>query len=293
VEAGRRDDHVEVVNLSVPVILRGGSGDDELIGSDGNDILEGDAGIDDLVGRGGSDTYLFRGPRYQDLNRDDINDESGADDVLDFSALQYAVNVDLASTSNQQIEFETVPVASKFTLNGKVYQFTVFVLPVGESRLNLDLQSNNGTTGIENVRGTRFNDRIRGNELDNELFGNAGADLLYGFDGIDSLVGGLGDDTLYGGDKRDYLYGKLGFDQLFGEGGDDSLDGGYDGIADVLNGGDGADEFVQYYQRGLMSGTFPSPIVSPTDQLVEAENLADFNASLGDKKVKRIVYWTI
>jgi Ca2+-binding RTX toxin-like protein len=290
VEGSRRDDRIEVLNLSVPVTLRGGSGDDVLIGSNGNDILEGDAGIDDLLGSAGSDTYVFRGPRFQDLNRDDINDGSGADDLLDFSELDYAVNVNLASTTNQQIEFETIPVTSSHFMNGRRYEFTLFVLPAGESRLNLNLVSGNGSTGIENVRGTRFNDRIYGNELDNELFGNSGADWLYGYNGIDMLYGGWDDDLLYGGDQRDYLYGQAGRDQLFGELGDDYLEGGYDGFADVLTGGQGADEFVQYYTWTLRSSSRIGSPVEQVYQLVEGETLADFSSSLGDKIVKRTAF---
>ncbi len=289
VEGGRRNDRIEVLNVSVPVTLRGGSGHDDLFGNSGNDVFEGDSGDDDLLGAAGSDTYLFRGPRYQDLGLDDIDDSSGADDVLDFSALDYAVNVDLASTSDQQIEYERVPVTTSMMVNGTLHEFTVFVLPFGESRLDLDLKSGSGSTGIENVRGSRFNDRIYGNELDNELFGNAGIDWLYGYDGLDALYGGLHDDILRGGDKRDLLYGQGGRDQLFGELGDDYLEGGYDGFADVLNGGEGADEFVQYVKTVLTTGTFPNPAVVQTTQLVEGESLADFS-STKDKKVKKIVF---
>jgi Ca2+-binding RTX toxin-like protein len=252
VEAGRRNDVVEVRNLSVPVTLRGGSGDDELIGSHGNDTLEGDTGNDHLVGGGGGDTYLFRGPRYQDFNFDLIDDASGAGDTLDFSQLDFAVNVNLATTTSQAIDW----------------------------RLNLDLTPGSGSTGIENVRGTRFSDRIYGNELDNTLFGNAGADWLYGFDGVDTLVGGTGNDLLYGGNGRDYLYGEMGRDQLFGEAGNDFLNGGYDGYADVLNGGEGADEFVRFYRWTSLRLSRTSTLKSY--QLVEGEQLADFNSSLGD-----------
>jgi Ca2+-binding RTX toxin-like protein len=292
VEGGRRDDRIEVRDLSVPVILRGGSGDDELIGSNGNDTLEGDGGIDSLRGGGGSDTYLFRGPRYQDLNLDKIDDASGADDVLDFSALNYAVNVDLAATGNQEIEYQLFPVTSKLTINGNIYQFTTFVFPIGESRLNLDLSPGTGSTGIENVRGTRFDDHIYGNELDNELFGNAGNDWLNGYDGIDQLFGGLGDDILRGGDKRDYLYGEMGRDQLFGDAGDDYLDGGFDNLIDVLTGGEGSDEFVRYYRATLTSVPY-APYVMQTYDLIEDENLVDFDVKLGDRITKRVVWPTV
>jgi Ca2+-binding RTX toxin-like protein len=292
VEGGRRNDSIEARNLSVPVTLRGGSGDDELIGSNGNDTLEGDVGIDSLTGGAGSDTYLFRGPRYQDLNRDDISDASGADDMLDFSALTYAVNVDLASTSNQEVEYQRFPVTTTFMLDGRMIQMMAFVFPIGEPRLNLDLGSGTGSTGIENVRGTRFDDHIYGNELDNELFGNAGNDWLNGYDGIDQLFGGLGDDILRGGDKRDYLYGEMGRDQLFGDAGDDYLDGGFDKLVDVLTGGDGADEFVQYYRWNFTSVPY-SPYLIQTYDLVEDEKLAGFDVKLGDRIVKRTVWPTV
>ena len=289
VEGGRRSDRIEVLNVSVPVTLRGGQGQDDLVGTNGSDILEGDSGSDDLFGLGGSDTYLYRGPRFQDHGADDIDDTAGSDDVLDFSQLAFAVNVDLASTANHPIDY-LPPTYMTFVWVPGTFgnQLKLVTVPYG-SRLDLDLTSGSGSTGIENVRGTRFDDRIYGNELDNELFGNAGNDWLYGYDGLDTLSGGWGDDLLYGGAKRDMLYGQSGRDQLFGELGDDYLEGGYDGFTDLLNGGDGADEFVQYYRTVLTTGTFPNPAVVTSYQLVEGESIADFN-STKDKKVKKTVF---
>jgi Ca2+-binding RTX toxin-like protein len=134
-----------------------------------------------------------------------------------------------------------------------------------------------------------LNDRIYGNELDNNLFGDAGSDWLYGLDGIDTLVGGDGNDILRGGNARDYLFGGSGFDQLFGDAGDDYLDGGFDGVADSLNGGEGADEFVQYYRKVLTILPFSSTVIT-TDQLAEAELLADLNSGLGDHVVRRYIF---
>jgi Ca2+-binding RTX toxin-like protein len=290
VEAGRRNDLVEIVSLNVPVILRGGQGDDVLNGSGNNDTLEGDTGSDMLLGAAGSDVYLFRGPRFQDLNRDTIDDSSGTDDVLDFSALGFAANVDLASTNNQAVDYAPPTYTTFRLVPGPFgYEVRMVTLPY-ESRLDLDLKTGTGSTGIENVRGTRFDDRIYGNELDNDLFGNAGNDLIYGYDGLDVLSGGWGNDKLYGGAKRDLLYGEAGRDEIFGELGDDYLDGGYDGYADTMNGGEGADEFVQYYRWGLASSTTPGSPITQVYELLEAEILADFNANLGDKLVKRIGY---
>jgi Ca2+-binding RTX toxin-like protein len=284
VEAGRRNDRVEVVDLAVPVTLRGGSGHDDLFGSDGNDTFEGDTGDDDMFGRAGSDAYVFRGPRFQLLGSDDVRDASGSDDALDFSQLAFAINVDLASTAEQSLDYVPRPFLTSFVLNGTVHQFTLYI---SLGRLNLDLAADAGSTGIENVRGTRFNDRIYGNELDNELFGNAGNDWLYGYDGVDALWGGRGEDDLYGGGKRDFLYGEMGRDRLFGEDGDDYLDGGYDRIADELSGGAGADEFVSYYRvtQKILPG---SPFIQFTMELVESEDVRDFDAKL-DRVVKRLI----
>jgi Ca2+-binding RTX toxin-like protein len=64
VNAGAGDDRVVVArNVSIPVTLRGGAGDDLLVGGTGDDRLLGD---DILVGRGGDDA-LYGGPGNDQL----------------------------------------------------------------------------------------------------------------------------------------------------------------------------------------------------------------------------------
>jgi serralysin len=48
-------------SVSIPITLRGGTGDDILVGGSGPDSLSGGGGHDKLVGRGGNDA-LFGGP---------------------------------------------------------------------------------------------------------------------------------------------------------------------------------------------------------------------------------------
>lgn len=62
VNAGAGDDRVVVAkNVSAPVTLRGGAGDDVLVGGAGPDKLLGGPGNDTLVGRRGAD-LLYGGP---------------------------------------------------------------------------------------------------------------------------------------------------------------------------------------------------------------------------------------
>src|SRR6185503_18570318 len=110
----------------------------------------------------------------------------------------------------------------------------------------------------------------------------------YGLLGSDTLSGGLGDDILYGGDQRDYLYGDAGFDQLYGEGANDMLDGGFDGVADLVSGGEGADEFILNY-RLRITPTTTYPYYQQSYELIEGENLVDFDYGLGDRITKRVV----
>lgn len=62
VNAGAGDDRVVVArNVSVPVTLRGGAGDDLLIGGAGPDKLLGGPGADTLIGWKGAD-FMYGGP---------------------------------------------------------------------------------------------------------------------------------------------------------------------------------------------------------------------------------------
>lgn len=119
------------------------------------------------------------------------------------------------------------------------------------------------------------NDIVYGGAGDDWLFGEDGNDSLYGRNGNDVLFGGAGNDILYGGAGNDYLYGQTGYDQLFGETGNDYLDGGADGIADLLSGGSGADRFKgEWYWN---KGWFPT--------YTNRDNPVDFSSGEGDTLV--------
>ena len=134
------------------------------------------------------------------------------------------------------------------------------------------------TTEVSRIRfnGGRGNDTfINFTSLPTEANGGDGDDTLIGGSGNDVLRGGNGNDTLRGGFGHDKLYGEAGEDRLFGDAGNDTLDGGKDGRKDHLTGGQGADTFVEHNKKILFITTG-----------VEREDILDFNAADGDRKVR-------
>jgi hypothetical protein len=94
VNASDEDDVVSIArNISIPVTLNGGGGDDRLTGGAGNDLLHGDAGNDRLVGGKGDDVLyggegddvLIAGPGNDVLRggrgKDTLIEGKGADSV--------------------------------------------------------------------------------------------------------------------------------------------------------------------------------------------------------------------
>ena len=84
----------------------------------------------------------------------------------------------------------------------------------------------------------------------NQAFGDAGGDAIYGSEFSDYLFGGANGDYLEGRGGDDYLLGGTGGDILFGNEGNDRLGGGFDGVADLLSGGEGSDEYSLYAYPG-------------------------------------------
>jgi Ca2+-binding RTX toxin-like protein len=191
--------------------LTGGAGNDQLIGGNGNDTLIGGAGDDTLDGGAGDDMYSFSGST--DLGSDTVvQAASGNLDTLGFGSLGGAIVVDISMTTPQ-------------------------VVRAGQLTLTLS-----DGAGIDNVQGTAYDDVILGNAGGNSLMGNGGNDYLWGRGGNDWLDGGSGNDTLYGGDGDDTLLGKGGNDSLYGHAGDDTLNGNEGN--DYLSGDDGNDTYI-------------------------------------------------
>jgi Ca2+-binding RTX toxin-like protein len=198
----------------------GGLGNDTILTGDDDDVIYGgggadsiDAGFDDDIIFGGDGADMIIGNE----GSDSIDGGDGADVIyggLDLGAL------DLSS----------IPDAT-------------------------DLLPENG---IDTIHGGAGNDLIYGMDDADHLYGDDDNDTIYGGIDNDSLYGGTGDDSLHGDDGDDYIETGAGADAAFGDAGNDTIIGGdgadslfggddrdvfFGGIGDVIDGGEGGDDF--------------------------------------------------
>jgi Ca2+-binding RTX toxin-like protein len=236
--------------LSIPVMLSGSAGDDELRGGTQNDLLLGGAGRDTLSGADGDDT-LLGGSDRDSLTGGAGNDRlrgQGSSDTLDggegVDTVTESGDVNFTLTDQQLmgIGSDRLEAIERGELIGGIGANTLDASGfTGKATLV-------GGGGNDLLVGGGGDDILNGQEGDDRLDGGLGNDLLSGGDGNDSIVGGggndsldggNGDDTLCGGDGNDGLAGRLGNDALNGQLGNDTLLGG-DGN-DTLLGGAGQD----------------------------------------------------
>lgn len=109
-----------------------------------------------------------------------------------------------------------------------------------------------GGAAAETLAGTAGRDLIVGLGGNDTISGGDAADLIAGGNGNDVIDGGVGFDTLLGGDGNDTLRGGSGNDRLLGGAGNDSLDGG-DGD-DRLVGVSGANTLVGGLGNDILVG---------------------------------------
>ena len=200
--------------------IRGGGGNDRIVGSSSDDELFGDGGADELVGGLGNDRLQGGGGdrMYGGLG----NDWYQVFDTTDTIFENANEGIDSVEAHVGYYLFENV---ENLTLN--VFSGNIF--GVGNSSDNVIT----GNGGDNLLIGGGGRDTLDGGaDGTNSLFGEAGDDVLRGGTGIDYLVGGAGNDQLDGG---------LHADALYGEDGNDYLDGGLSFDTDILVGGLGND----------------------------------------------------
>jgi Ca2+-binding RTX toxin-like protein len=245
------------------IVIRGGTGLDNLTGSDQNDTIYGQDGDDVVDGAGGLDTI------YGGLGNDDLFGGAGADKF--FAEPTPDGDDDFhGGAGRDTVFYQKRTIGVVVTLNGiaddgevgaEVDFLDVDVESVTGSRADDTLvgdgQSNTlrGDNGNDEIFGGAGNDVLRGGNGDDIIVGDEGADDLLGEAGSDSLDGGIGNDDLFGGPQADTLTGGAGIDEFFGEEGNDTFFN-EDGVAETVDCG---------------AGTADDPEPSATDTFVSCE----------------------
>ena len=209
---GSKNDDVNLTGLSAvlypkltKIVIKGGAGNDSLIGSDidlaipvtqtingdaGNDTLSGGVGDDSLNGGAGTDLLIQSGDVDLTLTNTALAGGLGMD------RLTGVENVSLTGGDGDNT-FDAVA----FTL------------------------------GSVTLIGGDGKDELIGGSKNDAISGQGGDDVLTGGKGNDTISGGEGDDMLFGGLGNDLLIGGFGIDMVFGEGGNDTALGGQGGSA--------------------------------------------------------------
>jgi Ca2+-binding RTX toxin-like protein len=103
-----------------------------------------------------------------------------------------------------------------------------------------------GLQGNDNISGDAGNDVLVGDLGDDLLLGGDGADRILGGDGADRIFGGAGDDTIFGDAGNDVIFGDAGRDVINAGSGDDTAYASQGDGDDVLDGGEGANDTLDY-----------------------------------------------
>ncbi|QUJ75642.1 VCBS domain-containing protein [Sulfitobacter albidus] len=206
--------------------IRGGTGNDLLVGSAAGNVITGGTGNDRIFGLGGSDSILGGAGN-------DLIEGSGGNDTLDGGA----GDADILSYFNS---------AGGVRVNLRFQGTEQNVL--GGSGLDT-------FTGFEDLYGSNNGaDILVGNGAGNALFGFAGGDRLFGFNGDDELFGMQGSDSLSGGLGSDTLQGGAGADSFIFSTAAESGPVGGDVITDFGTGGADLIDLSAIDADGVLAG---------------------------------------
>lgn len=163
--------------------IEGGAGRDVIYGRAGDDVIDGGRGRDRLFGGEGNDTFLVSG------DVDQYWGGSGFDTILGDAR------------------------------NDRIFVGAVF----GDGN---GIEAIDGGAGVNRIIGSRRGDRLdfEGVQISNvrSIHGGAGDDWISGTQTADVIFGGADDDVIRGGAGDDILFGGRGVDELDGGTGDDS-----------------------------------------------------------------------
>lgn len=273
---GQGNDKIDYVtngNVTADLYLRGGKGDDAVLGGAGSDQLYGDldndtitgaaaSGEDTVYGGKGNDVINYGAADTKNVLRGDLGDDtitsgSGNDTVLGGQGNDTITNGGNGKSyisgglGNDNITGGT----NAETLHGGV--------AAGDTGANSEDGDDTIVSGGGNdlIYGAAGNDTITvsagavtdkvtvyGGKGDDTIDASAGLGtvVINGNDGADKITGTALNDTIFGGQGADSIYGGLGADLVYGDKGDDVLfvgTGATNGGNDSLYGGEGNDTF--------------------------------------------------
>jgi Ca2+-binding RTX toxin-like protein len=229
--------------------LLGDAGDDQLYGEEGDDVLIGGTGSDQYAGGAGSDLLIFDKDRASDTAwggaaRDIFRFEKGfgKDYIKDFLATGSSSDkIDLSAFSGLKFgklkikqKGADVQIKSKKFANGD--KITLEVVNAGALNKK-DFIFAKKKKSKDKAESDHNHKLSKADMLD----GTAGDDVLHGGKGADILVGGKGADLLTGGSGRDAFVFK-------------SADEGIDTITDFRSGKDRLDISADGFGGGLHAG---------------------------------------
>ncbi len=189
VTGGDGADYIRAKNITLPMTVTGGLGNDSITTGDGNDSVDGGLGNDAISTMGGDD-YAF-----------------GADETD--SIFGGTGNDTLSGGPGRNLIYGE---AGDDLLNGSNRPDILY-----------------GGDGNDRLRGFNGGDALFGGAGADDLRGGGGNDALWGQDADDYIEGGTGNDKLVGGRGNDWLLGQQNVDTLYGNLGADILDGGAEG----------------------------------------------------------------
>jgi Ca2+-binding RTX toxin-like protein len=250
-------------------ILKGGSGDDTLVGYAGNDLLMGEAGTDSLrpgsgkdnaYGGSGQDTVSYAerlNPVTVTLDGAGNDGETGENDFVASDVENIAGGKSNDTLTGDGQANKLFGAAGDDTLDGNGGQPDGLYGEAGNDTLgggpagsfydvldggaDTDLVSYaSRTDGVTIMLGVTSGQEDKILNVENAK-GGSGNDKMVGTDGTNAFFGNGGNDGLQGNGAKDYLYGGEGNDTLWGNAGNDNLVGSTGN--DTMDGGPGADWF--------------------------------------------------
>jgi Ca2+-binding RTX toxin-like protein len=211
--------------------LRGGDGDDTLVGLAGNDRLRGGLGDDHLSGGAGNDVYMYSRGDGSDVI-ENLDSAAGSIDAIRFDATISVADITVTRDwTNLYISVDgtsdRITLLNWFANDANRIDLVEFADGTiwNPARL-LSKLSNDPTEGDDFLTGTEGGDQMDGDEGNDYLFGGGGEDGLDGGGGNDYLSGDLGDDYFESGAGNDILLGGAGDDYISDSEGSNALDGG-------------------------------------------------------------------